>query len=357
MTIIDFIAKYNTRFADNATRDISEADLREFVSDITTLTDIPIDLSGFFWPLSGAAALTDDLDIDGGGFDLLFDSLLSFTVNTTDGTDTGILSVEPDVVSLTSYDAGTNSSIITSTPISADIAVSDGTSSLLASFLSSLFDFSVTDGVDTSSLTLGPDSLDLVVDGDVFIDYTDSFTIDVPNSPSGDVFNIESVSGDAHQGLFFTGAGGFGISIPSFGYRNVVSGAANLFQPANGVQMYSTDGAGVTNTFNIQGIEGATGARFIDGRATKRGIEYSADGYVTQDRSLTDKGYVDNQIASALGGGGGSLTLQTYTVATLPDEATNQDGLIVVTDESGGRTPAFSDGTNWRRLYDMNIVS
>lgn len=49
--------------------------------------------------------------------------------------------------------------------------------------------------------------------------------------------------------------------------------------------------------------------------------------------------------------------LRTFTVAGLPDAATYQDYLIVVTDETGGRVPAFSDGTNWRRVTDRAIVS
>lgn len=49
--------------------------------------------------------------------------------------------------------------------------------------------------------------------------------------------------------------------------------------------------------------------------------------------------------------------LPTYTVATLPSAATYARGLIYVSDETGGAVPAFSDGTNWRRVTDRNIVS
>lgn len=54
-----------------------------------------------------------------------------------------------------------------------------------------------------------------------------------------------------------------------------------------------------------------------------------------------------------------SLTMQltSYTVATLPNVATFVRTLIWVSDETGGATPAFSDGTNWRRIYDYTIVS
>jgi len=33
------------------------------------------------------------------------------------------------------------------------------------------------------------------------------------------------------------------------------------------------------------------------------------------------------------------------------------DGMVIVSDETGGRVPAFSDGTNWRRVTDRNIIS
>lgn len=49
--------------------------------------------------------------------------------------------------------------------------------------------------------------------------------------------------------------------------------------------------------------------------------------------------------------------LKPYAKASLPAVNTMRDGLIVVYDEIGGRTPAYSDGTNWRRVADGAIVS
>lgn len=48
--------------------------------------------------------------------------------------------------------------------------------------------------------------------------------------------------------------------------------------------------------------------------------------------------------------------LAVYTVTTLPS-ADPAGQLIYVSDESGGATPAFSDGTNWRRVADRAVVS
>lgn len=49
--------------------------------------------------------------------------------------------------------------------------------------------------------------------------------------------------------------------------------------------------------------------------------------------------------------------LPSYTVSGAP-AAANWDGhIIYVSDESGGETVAFSDGTNWRRVQDRAIIS
>ena len=53
----------------------------------------------------------------------------------------------------------------------------------------------------------------------------------------------------------------------------------------------------------------------------------------------------------------GAVVIAEYTVATLPTASTYQAGMIMVTDETGGYTQAFSDGTNWRRVQDRAIVS
>lgn len=53
---------------------------------------------------------------------------------------------------------------------------------------------------------------------------------------------------------------------------------------------------------------------------------------------------------------GAPLTLRSYTVATLP-AASPAGQLIYVSNESAGPTPAFSDGTAWRRVADRAVVS
>lgn len=50
------------------------------------------------------------------------------------------------------------------------------------------------------------------------------------------------------------------------------------------------------------------------------------------------------------------LQLAVYTVATLPS-ASPAGRKIFVSDDVGGATEAFSDGTDWRRSYDRAVVS
>ncbi len=54
---------------------------------------------------------------------------------------------------------------------------------------------------------------------------------------------------------------------------------------------------------------------------------------------------------------GDSVIFPEWTVATLPSVTKNKGGQINVTDEVGGYVPAFSDGTNWRRVTDRIVVS
>lgn len=53
----------------------------------------------------------------------------------------------------------------------------------------------------------------------------------------------------------------------------------------------------------------------------------------------------------------GPLGLVSYTVAGLPAAGSFAQSLVYVSNETGGPTIAFSDGTNWRRVQDRAVVS
>lgn len=50
-----------------------------------------------------------------------------------------------------------------------------------------------------------------------------------------------------------------------------------------------------------------------------------------------------------------ATTIAVFTKTTLPSAAT--EGIIIVSNDVGGLTLAYSDGTNWRRVADRNIIS
>lgn len=53
---------------------------------------------------------------------------------------------------------------------------------------------------------------------------------------------------------------------------------------------------------------------------------------------------------------GGIMRLPIYAKAALPPvDPAGQ--MIYVSDETGGAVPAFSDGTNWRRVTDRAVVA
>lgn len=54
----------------------------------------------------------------------------------------------------------------------------------------------------------------------------------------------------------------------------------------------------------------------------------------------------------------GAIRCASYTVATVPSASSNGAGSqIYVSDESGGATLAFSDGTDWRRVTDRAVIT
>jgi len=60
--------------------------------------------------------------------------------------------------------------------------------------------------------------------------------------------------------------------------------------------------------------------------------------------------------------GSGPVLIKSYTVTSSPSASESGDdntfsSLIYITDEVGGPTLAFSDGTNWLRVQDRAIIS
>ena len=65
-----------------------------------------------------------------------------------------------------------------------------------------------------------------------------------------------------------------------------------------------------------------------------------------------------NALIGRTGGINGlALPHPQYTVATVPDVVAYAGSTVFVTDEAGGPTLAYSDGTNWKRVYDNAAIS
>lgn len=95
--------------------------------------------------------------------------------------------------------------------------------------------------------------------------------------------------------------------------------------------------------FNIN-ISGLTGQSYIIGTTLNVDIvsEYTPTSGVTIENVLIKNGVV---------------TPDSFTVTGLPDASGSTGGFIYVSNESGGAQMAFSDGTDWRRFTDRNVVS
>lgn len=68
-------------------------------------------------------------------------------------------------------------------------------------------------------------------------------------------------------------------------------------------------------------------------------------------RAAIEKALYDHAIAI------NDKSLTSYAVLDLPPADLHTGWLVFVPDETGGATVAFSDGTDWRRMQDRNVVS
>lgn len=85
-----------------------------------------------------------------------------------------------------------------------------------------------------------------------------------------------------------------------------------------------------------------------------RGIRFSGFTGIDLTEFVVDYGGGTQPIWHA----GNDVKHRSFTVATVPSASSSGAGtMIYVSNESGGAVPAFSDGTNWRRVTDRAIIS
>jgi len=139
-------------------------------------------------------------------------------------------------------------------------------------------------------------------------------------------------------------------SILSSRVRNCL-GTYNIFVAASSVaNLFFSDAQNTVGVNAITDIRIESGSIFTVGDTALGG---------TSETEIvpTGKGIIFDDRVTLIPTWEGFIKPQSYTVATLPAAASYTGSMIYVSNETGGATVAFSDGTNWRRVQDRNIVS
>lgn len=150
-----------------------------------------------------------------------------------------------------------------------------------------------------------------------------------------------------------TGSNSFGV-IDVVGSSNVIANSAGStvrFVAGSGISI-TGDAASDTITFGASTIVWEVGGSL--GYVWDAPATYYDFGSVTEVPATTV--YDLGTIATTGVFYPGQLVLPSYTVSSLPTAATAAQ-FVYVTNDAGGPVPAFSDGTNWRRVTDRAIVS
>jgi VCBS repeat-containing protein len=272
--------------------------MREFTADLITLTDIPIDLSADFWPLSGGTPeLGASLTLDGNNFDLIFGS--------------------PN--RLDEFEVYADSQI--------------------------LLDFD--DGVDASTISLESGNISIITTGNFSINAEEDFQFDYDNG-LGDLVE-----------LFFGDNGGPTMTI------STTDGVTST-----SLSLTPTDASITLDTVYLQASEDLIGFGHINGNfISVADTDVGIGGPINIDSTNIN---IVNLPASSGGlstndcfwstnylkrvGTNEGFELESFTVAGAPS-ASGNPRIAYCSDESGGATPVYSDGSNWRRFYDGNVIS
>lgn len=225
----------------------------------------------------------------------------------------------------------------------------------------STLDNIVSDVVEDTSPQLGG-NLDLNgndITGTGNIDITGNITLDGNVTIGGtltyeDVTNIDSIGIiTARKGIIVSS--GYGISSPNIVATAVTFGGVT-YPTSDGSQnqVLATDGSGTLQFLSVSSLSGFDWESDQDLGLITDSVTESVDIGGTGDAVSN----IYNLGTIATGGViyPDTFVLPSYTVSTLPS-ANPAGGMLFVTDETGGSVPAFSDGTNWRRVTDRQIVS
>jgi hypothetical protein len=199
----------------------------------------------------------------------------------------------------------------------------------------------------------------------VTIDDSGNITIGGTNALSGRTLTIDGTNSAATQPClgFYDPSGASGKKAMGF----VFDGAHLLTEAAIVIQDLQDNGAFTANLIAFWNNAGISVGSVTDPGAGVVKVHTTTDASALDTgtlrtlggASISKKLYVGDLInvaGTVVVDANGHLGLRSYTVATLPSAAAAAR-MIYVSDEAGGATPAFSDGTNWRRVSDRAIVS
>ena len=135
---------------------------------------------------------------------------------------------------------------------------------------------------------------------------------------------------------------------------STVSGFSNAFLLENDSAFAIKDAGGTARAvFGFSDATWATaGNNFWIRNATGGSIYFGVSSW-----KLSVDPATGNLVSMGSISSGGPMSLKSYTVATLPTASSYTGSLIYVSDETGGATVAYSNGTNWLRVYDAATVS
>jgi hypothetical protein len=148
------------------------------------------------------------------------------------------------------------------------------------------------------------------------------------------------------------------------GTNNVAVGGSAIGQTGGNNNTYIGSGAGNSMTSGDYNV--------MIGRATGGGVATGSGNTIVGAQVSGLSSSLSNTVILASGNGAiriqvdsdgrtafsGSIKPASYTVAGLPSASDAGAGAMVfVTDENGGAVPAFSDGSDWRRVTDRAVVS
>lgn len=204
------------------------------------------------------------------------------------------------------------------------------------------------------------------------VDDTGSLTLGLSSlSGSGRNFQVDGSATDVGLSIFTKGAGTL-IAFTGGGFAARATSIA--LSGSNNVAQFAYAGSGLTNQtarIGITNITGGTpannigaGIDLIPNGSSAGQIDCVQPNVASQNYDLIFRVKDPSSIHEVLrlkadksAVFAGPVVLPSYSVVGVPAAASFTGGLIYVNNESGGAVLAFSDGINWRRVTDRNVVS